>query len=153
MARPSGGGGEGLHTLEFNCRFGDPEAQVLLPLLHSDLAEVLLACVEGKLDQLNVQWHDGACATVVLASAGYPGAYAKGLPISGLELLPSDIMAFHAGTASKDGRVVTSGGRVLAVSAVGSDLNAALDKAYVGVKTIHFEGAHYRKDIGRNFIP
>ena len=143
----------GLRTLEFNCRFGDPETQVLLPLLHSDLAEVLLACVNGALDPLNVQWHDGACATVVLASAGYPGVYAKGLPISGLDALPQDVMAFHAGTASKDGRVVTSGGRVLAVSAVGSDLNAALEKAYSSIKCIHFEGAHYRKDIGRNVIP
>jgi phosphoribosylamine---glycine ligase len=157
MLLPSPGGrgvasdarGEGsFHTLEFNCRFGDPETQVLLPLLQSDLVEVLLACVDGKLHQLDVKWYDGACATVVLASAGYPGAYAKGLPISGLDALPDGVMAFHAGTALKQDQVVTSGGRVLAVSAVGSDLNAALDRAYAGVKSIHFEGAHYRKDIG-----
>ena len=151
LPRKSEFAGEGveMRTLEFNCRFGDPETQVLLPLLQTDLAEVLLACVEGKLHQLDVKWLDDACATVVLASAGYPGTYAKGLPISGLDALPGGVMAFHAGTAQRDGQVVTSGGRVLAVSAVGSDLNVALDRAYAGVKSIHFEGAHYRKDIGR----
>ena len=143
----------GLRTLEFNCRFGDPETQVLLPLLHSDLIEVLLACVEGRLDQLAVKWHDGACATVVLASAGYPGAYPKGLPIGGLDVLPADVIAFHAGTVQKDEQVVTSGGRVLAVSAVGANLDAALNAAYIGASRIHFDGAHYRKDIGRFIEP
>jgi phosphoribosylamine--glycine ligase len=147
------GVGAGLRTLEFNCRFGDPETQVLLPLLQSDLAEMMLACVEGKLDQLNVQWHKAVCATVVLASAGYPGAYAKGLPISGLEDLPNDAIAFHAGTArrdgQKDGQVVTAGGRVLAVSATSGDLTNALQKSYAAIQHIQFEGMHYRTDIGQ----
>ncbi len=154
----------GPQVLEFNCRFGDPEAQALLPLLvqgtHGTLAsatllDILLACVEGRLDEVQAAWHPGACATVVLASGGYPDAYPKGIPIGGLEHLAhqDDVMVFHAGTALQDGRLVTSGGRVLAVSALGADLPAALNRAYAGIAHIHFEGMHYRRDIGYHHHP
>jgi phosphoribosylamine---glycine ligase len=141
----------GPRVLEFNCRFGDPETQAILPLLDSDLAEIMLACVEGRLDQIEVRWRRGACATVVLASEGYPGAYPKGRPISGPDEAAGReaVAVFHAGTARRDGRVVTAGGRVLAVSATGDDLPSALTRAYAGVECIHFEGMHYRKDIGK----
>lgn len=140
----------GPKVVEFNCRFGDPETQVVLPLLASDLAELMLACIEGSLSPDMVPFHSGACATVVMAAPGYPGHYPKGLPISGLEDVPEDIVVFHAGTAVHDAQIVTSGGRVLAVSARGEDLDTAVQQAYNGVAHIHFEGAHYRKDIGRN---
>ena len=141
----------GPRVLEFNCRFGDPETQAILPLLDGDLAEIMLACVEGRLDQVDVRWRRGACATVVLASQGYPGVYPKGRPISGLDEAAGceAVAVFHAGTARRDGHVVTAGGRVLAVSATGDDLPSALARAYAGVERIHFEGMHYRRDIGR----
>jgi len=139
---------DGLRVLEFNCRFGDPETQVLMPLLASDLAEVMLACVEGRLDPDAVMWHDGACATVVLASPGYPGAYPKGLPITGLTDLPAESMVFHAGTAQHGGEIVTSGGRVLAVSGLGADVAEAVVEAYEHAGHIHFEGMYMRTDIG-----
>jgi phosphoribosylamine--glycine ligase len=113
---------DGPKVLEFNCRFGDPETQVILPLLETDLAEVLLACIEGRLNEIGVHWRSGSCATVVLASPGYPGSYPKGLAISGLDMLPDDVMAFHAGTARQVGQVVTAGGRVLSVSALAFSL-------------------------------
>lgn len=152
----------GPQVLEFNCRFGDPEAQALLPLLamaaprgaaSATLIDIVLACVEGRLNQVDVQWYDGACATVVLASGGYPGEYRKGLPISGLEHLAdwNDVMVFHAGTAHEDGHLVTSGGRVLAVSALGADLPAALHRVYEGIGHIHFDAMHYRRDIGGGY--
>lgn len=140
----------GPKVVEFNCRFGDPETQAVLPLLESDLAELMLACIEGRLSPDMVRFHSGACATVVMAAPGYPGHYPKGLPITGLETLPDEIMVFHAGTAVGHAQTVTSGGRVLAVSARGEDLDTAVHQAYNGVAHIHFEGAHYRKDIGRN---
>jgi phosphoribosylamine--glycine ligase len=139
----------GPQVLEFNCRFGDPETQVILPMLDGDLAEIMLACIEGRLSPVMVRVKPGACAAVVMAAPGYPGSYPKGLPISGLGDVPNDVLVFHAGTALRDGQVVTSGGRVLAVSAVGADLATAVTKAYAGVSRIHFEGAHYRTDIGR----
>lgn len=141
----------GIRVLEFNCRFGDPETQVILPLLESDLAEVMLACVECTLSEHLPQWAQGACATVVLASPGYPGSYPKGLPISGLEPQEEDGVVFHAGTAKRGEQVVTAGGRVLSVSGRGETLADALKHAYVGAARIHFEGAHYRSDIGRIF--
>jgi phosphoribosylamine--glycine ligase len=144
---------EGPKVLEFNCRFGDPETQVILPLLGTDLFETLRACVDGRLDQIDVQWLSDACATLVMASAGYPGAYSKGRPISGLDRTAAleNTVVFHAGTTRTKEGVVTSGGRVLAVSAVGDDLAMALNRAYVGVAQIDFEGAHYRRDIGLNY--
>ena len=140
---------DGPKVIEFNCRFGDPETQVVLPLLESDLVELMLACVNGRLAPEMVEFYPGACATVVMAAPGYPASYPKGLPITGLAGLPDDVMAFHAGTAQKDGQVVTSGGRVLAVTARGADLETAVKQAYAGVSQIHFEGAQFRKDIGR----
>lgn len=141
---------KGPKVLEFNCRFGDPETQVVLPLLASDLVEVMLACVEGRLDQSAVQLHEGACATVVMASEGYPGSYPIGREITGIEAAEEleGVSVFHAGTARYDSQLVTNGGRVLAVSATGKSLSEALARSYNGVDHIHFKGAHYRKDIG-----
>lgn len=106
-------------VLEFNCRFGDPETQAVLPMLQTDLIEVVAACLEGRLHALPLTWHDGACACVVLTSGGYPGAYRKGLPIHGLENLPDDVLIFYAGTRRTDDGWVTDGGRVLGVAARG----------------------------------
>jgi phosphoribosylamine--glycine ligase len=142
---------DGPKVLEFNCRFGDPETQAVLPLLDADLYEILLACVEGRLDEVGTHWQRGACATVVLASAGYPGEYAKGLPLNGLEAQSEGVIVFHAGTARKDGKTVTAGGRVLSVSSIGRDLPTALRRAYDHIDLIHFEGKHYRRDIGSVF--
>lgn len=139
------------HVLEFNCRFGDPETQVILPLLASDLVEVIEACLDGALAQLDLRWSEGAAATVVAASEGYPGSYPKGREISGVaaaETLP-DVAVFHAGTRlADDGRLLTDGGRVLSVTGVGADLPAALARAYRGMENIHFQGVHFRRDIG-----
>jgi phosphoribosylamine--glycine ligase len=142
--------GEGPKVLEFNCRFGDPETQVILPMLKGDLLALMLACTTGDLQPHMVQTHDGACATVVMAAPGYPGAYPRFLPITGIEhITEPDTIVFQAGTTQQDGRWVTSGGRVLAVSGIGVDLESAVEHAYAGVEQIHFEGAHYRQDIGR----
>ncbi len=139
----------GPKVLEFNCRFGDPETQALLPLLQSDLAEIMLACAEGRLTPELVQVHPGACATVVMAAPGYPGRYPKGLPITGLANTPEGVLVFHAGTKAHEGQIVTDGGRVLCVSAWGDDLATAVAHAYTGIAAVHFDGAHYRTDIGR----
>jgi phosphoribosylamine--glycine ligase len=142
---------DGPRVLEYNCRFGDPEAQVILPLLDSDLAEVAAACVEGRLNPEMVRWKQGAAATVVAAALGYPGSYEKGLPISGLSRAAAmeGVEVFHAGTRrDDDGSVVTSGGRVLAVTGLADDLPAALSRAYAGIQQIRFDGMHYRQDIG-----
>jgi phosphoribosylamine--glycine ligase len=139
----------GLKVIEFNCRFGDPETEVVLPLLASDLLDLLQACAEGRLEGHAVTWKSGSAVTVVLASGGYPGAYQTGKPIRGLEAagaLPG-VVVFHAGTAAREGEVVTAGGRVLAVSAVGSTFAEAIDRAYAGAEQIAFEGRHYRTDI------
>jgi phosphoribosylamine--glycine ligase len=143
---------DGPMVLEFNCRFGDPETQVLMPLLDSDLVEVMLACIEGRLGETAVRFHSGACATVVMASEGYPGRYPKGRPISGVEEANSleGVAVFQAGTMQEDGRLLTDGGRVLAVSALADDLSAALRQAYRGVEQIDFAGAHCRRDIGQS---
>ncbi|MGL4611637.1 MAG: phosphoribosylamine--glycine ligase, partial [Trueperaceae bacterium] len=136
---------DGPKVLEFNCRFGDPETQVILPLLKTDLLEVLEACVDGTLDKVKLEWHKDACITVVAASKGYPSDYSKGLPIS---LSTTDELIFHAGTAEQNGTIETSGGRVLSVSSVAPSLEAARDKAYATLTQIHFDGMHYRRDIG-----
>jgi phosphoribosylamine--glycine ligase len=138
---------DGPKVLEYNCRFGDPETQVVLPLLKSDLAEVLWAEANDRLHEATVEWSDGACVGVVMASGGYPDKYQTGYPIVGLDAV-EDAIVFHAGTRlGDDGSVVTGGGRVLTVSAVGADLNEARMKAYRNVQRIHFTGCHYRKDI------
>jgi phosphoribosylamine---glycine ligase len=141
---------EGPKVVEFNARFGDPEAQVVLPLLENDLLEVLLACVEGRLKDIDLRFREGAAANIVVASPGYPGSYPKGLQISGLEEAEQlGVTVFHAGTSlDKDGVLVTAGGRVLGVMATGTDLREALARAYAGVDKIQFEGKQYRRDIG-----
>ena len=140
---------DGPRVLEFNCRFGDPETQVILPRLKSDLLELLEATIDGTLDRMAIEWDERAAVTVVLASGGYPDKYDIGKPIHGLELSASekDIHIFHAGTRKKDGTVVTAGGRVLAVTALGESVAAARARAYEAVSRIDFEGCHYRRDI------
>ncbi|MGB9661461.1 MAG: phosphoribosylamine--glycine ligase [Moorellaceae bacterium] len=140
---------EGPKVLEFNCRFGDPETQPLLLLLKSDLVGIILAALEGELDRVKLEWHSGAAVCVVLAAPGYPGDYPKGEVITGLDRVPPGVEVFHAGTALKDGRVVTAGGRVLGVTARGTTLAEALDLAYAAAEVIDFPGKHYRRDIGR----
>lgn len=141
----------GLRVLEFNCRFGDPETQVILPLLESDLVDLLQACIDGRLDSVTPVWRAGAATTVVMASGGYPGEYVKGKEISGRREAESvGCSVFHAGTALADGRLLTSGGRVLAVTGLGDDLPAAAQKAYAGLSHIAFDGAVWRTDIARS---
>jgi phosphoribosylamine--glycine ligase len=137
----------GPKVLEFNARFGDPEAQVTLPLLKNDLVDIMLAVVDNKLEQIEVEYSQDACVGVVMASAGYPGSYKTGFPITGLDNLDKDIVVFHAGTRLESGKVLTSGGRVLTVVARGNTLAEAREKVYANVPRIHFEGCHYRKDI------
>ena len=139
----------GPKVLEFNARFGDPETQVYLTRLENDLVELLDASVSGTLGKIELKWKPEASVCVVMASGGYPGSYAKGKIISGLDAanaLPHT-KVFHAGTALKDGQIVTNGGRVLGVTALGKDLKAAQAAAYAAVECIQFEGAHFRRDI------
>jgi len=140
-----------VQVIEFNARFGDPEAEVYMRLLDSDLFEILMDCVEARLNPNSVNWKDGYAATVVLCSPGYPGSYPKGLPISGIDEAEklNDVVVFHAGTIIKNGQLVTNGGRVLNVTATGKTLDQALHKAYNAIKLIHFDGMHYRTDIGK----
>ncbi|MFD1428575.1 phosphoribosylamine--glycine ligase [Kroppenstedtia sanguinis] len=138
----------GPKVIEFNARFGDPETQVVLPRLDSDLAEILLAVTEGRLQDLSIQWKPEASVCVVMASAGYPGDVVKGKEIQGLSVDPEDTMVFHAGTAWEEGTLVTAGGRVLAVTSWSVDLQSAREAAYRRVESISFEGVHYRRDIG-----
>ncbi len=141
----------GPKTLEFNCRFGDPETQVILPLLESDPLDVIDACLAGRLADLELRWRPGAAATVVAASEGYPGSYPKERVISGVADAASlpGVAVFHAGTRlAEGGRLLTDGGRVLAVTGVGGGLTAALARAYAGMERVHFQGIHFRRDIG-----
>ncbi len=141
---------QGPKVLEFNCRFGDPETQVILPLLESDLLDILLACVEGRLDQVKPRWRKGAAITVVMSAQGYPDEYETGVEITQLdEAERLGCLVFQAGTKLKDNRLVTAGGRVLAVTAVGNRLFDARTHAYKGAAQVHFNNAHYRRDIGR----
>jgi phosphoribosylamine--glycine ligase len=143
--------GDGPKVLEFNCRFGDPETQVILPLLDADLFEILQACTEERLSDVRIRWREGAAATVVAAAGGYPGSYRKGVPIAGVadaEAVPG-VAVFHAGTRRTEaGALITNGGRVLAVTGVGANVDEALSTAYCGLHAIRFEGIHYRRDIG-----
>lgn len=137
-----------LLALEFNARFGDPETQVILPLLSTDLVEILLAVIQGKLGQLTMEWTANACVGVVMASAGYPGKYETGYPIKGFDNVDEDLLVFHAGTRlGDDGQVYTDGGRVLTLVSVGKDMAEARARVYRNLPTIQFEGSHYRKDI------
>ena len=136
-------------VLEFNARFGDPETQIMLPRLKTNLVDIMLAVIDNKLEEVNVEWSDDACVGVVMASGGYPGEYKTGFPITGLDDVDEDIIVFHAGTkiGKKSDEVLTSGGRVLTVVATGKTLDEARDKVYANIDRIHFEGCHYRKDI------
>jgi phosphoribosylamine--glycine ligase len=134
-------------VLEYNCRFGDPETQPLMVRLKTDLAEACLAILRGETRRLRLDFDPRAAVGVVLAAGGYPGEYAKGSRITGLEQDLPDTKVFHAGTAARDGKIVTSGGRVLGVTALGSTLREAHDRAYAAARTICFEGIHYRQDI------
>jgi len=144
----------GPKVLEFNCRLGDPEAQVLLPRLTTDLVPVLEAALEGRLEGVSLEWKEEACVCVVMASGGYPEAYRTGYPIVGLDVANArpDTVVFHAGTALEKGRVVTKGGRVLGVTALGRDIREALERAYAAVGDITFPDAHYRRDIGHRAL-
>lgn len=141
-------------VVEYNARFGDPEAQPLLMRMKSDIVPLLHACAKGQLDQTRIQWHDKAAVCVVMASGGYPGTFATGLPISGLEQAATidDLMVFHAGTGAENGRVVNKGGRVLGVTGLGDSVALAIEKAYSGVARIDWKDVHYRKDIGRKAL-
>lgn len=144
----------GPKVLEFNCRFGDPETQPILLRLGSDLLEALLAAAKGNLDEVSLEWKKEAAVCVVMAAKGYPGDYLKGSEIKGLDkaaLLP-DTVVFHAGTTRRDGKVVTSGGRVLGVTALGADIKTAIENAYKAVALIDWEGAQYRTDIGKKAL-
>jgi phosphoribosylamine--glycine ligase len=144
----------GPKVVEFNCRFGDPETQVILPLLTCDLIEIAQACIQGRLRPEMVTWKKEAAVTVVLAAPGYPGNYPKGLEITGVgEAEAMDrVMVWHAGTAFQDGRLVTNGGRVLNVIATGPDIQTAVDRVYQGCHRIAFEGMQYRTDIGHRAL-
>ena len=144
----------GPKVLEFNARFGDPETQVYLTRLENDLVGLLDASVSGTLDKMELKWKSEASVCVVMASGGYPGNYQKGKVITGLDAANAvpDTKVFHAGTASKDGQIVTNGGRVLGVTALGQDLKAAQAAAYAAVEKIHFDGAHFRRDIAAKAI-
>jgi len=146
--------GDGPQVLEFNCRLGDPETQPLLMRMESDLMPVLLATLDGTLEEADIRWDPRPALCVVMASGGYPGAYRKGFSIEGLEdaAKMEDVVVFHAGTALEEGRAVTSGGRVLGVTARGRTIREAKDRAYEAVKKIHFERAYYRSDIGLKAI-
>ncbi len=141
---------DGPKVLEFNCRFGDPENQVIIPRLESDLIEIMEAVIEERLGKIKIVWSDKVALCVVLSSGDYPGSYEKGKIITGLKdaQILEGVILFQAGSAKKNGKVVTSGGRVLGVTALGSNFEEAIGKAYQAVEKIHFEGMHYRKDIG-----
>jgi phosphoribosylamine--glycine ligase len=137
-------------VLEFNCRFGDPETQVLLPRLKGDLVDLLEATIDGRLHTLNPEWDPRAAVCVVMASGGYPGSYETGKTISGLQQVEEEagMMIFHAGTRRVEDRLITAGGRVLGVTALGATLLDAREAAYKGIKKIEFDGSYFRRDIG-----
>ena len=139
---------DGLKILEFNCRFGDPETQVILPRMKTDLIEVLNAVIDKKLGSVKLEWSNEHCVSVVLASGGYPGDYKAGFLIEGLDNINDKIMVFHAGTKlGGDSRAYTDGGRVLTVAAIGKTIAEAREKVYQNITRIHFPDGHYRKDI------
>ncbi|MDE6035088.1 MAG: phosphoribosylamine--glycine ligase [Ruminococcus sp.] len=146
---------DGAKVIEYNCRFGDPETQVVLPMLDADLYEIFEAIYNHELDKTDIRWHSGSCACVVMASGGYPESYPKGLEMNGFDDKGQieGCFVYHAGTKlSEDGRFLTNGGRVIGVTAKGETLQQALDNAYDGVSKINFENAHYRKDIGQRAL-
>jgi len=135
-------------VIEFNARFGDPETQVVLPLLKTDLVDILMAVVQGDLARLKIEWSSEACVGVVMASGGYPGSYKTGFPIRGIDTVDKDVLVFHAGTKlGNDGIIYTDGGRVLTVAGMGKDIAEGREKVYRNIGSIQFEGCYYRKDI------
>lgn len=144
---------KGPKVIEYNCRFGDPETQVVLPRLKTDIVDIFEAIDNETLSDLDVEWSDDACACVIMASGGYPKSYPKGIEITGLSNGQLDgVTVYHAGTKLQDNKLVTSGGRVLGVTALGDTLENALKKSYDAVEKIHFEGVHYRRDIGKRAL-
>lgn len=144
---------KGPKVIEYNCRFGDPETQVVLPRLKTDIVDIFEAIDNETLSDLDVEWSDDACACVIMASGGYPKSYPKGIEITGLSNGQLDgVTVYHAGTKLQDNKLVTSGGRVLGVTVLGDTLENALKKSYDAVEKIHFEGAHYRRDIGKRAL-
>jgi phosphoribosylamine--glycine ligase len=144
---------KGPKVIEYNCRFGDPETQVVLSRLKTDIMDIFEAINNETLSDLDIEWSDEACTCVIMASGGYPKSYPKGIEITGLTDGQLDgVTVYHAGTANKDGKLVTSGGRVLGVTALGDTLENALEKSYKAVEQIKFDGAHYRKDIGQRAL-
>ena len=141
---------DGVKVIEYNCRFGDPETQVVHPRLKTDLVEIMEAVIDERLDEIDIEWEDNAAVCVVIASGGYPVSYKKGYEISGLDKVAEmdDITVFHAGTKAEDGKMLTNGGRVLGVTAVAPDLDAAIKRAYEGVEQISFKDSFFRHDIG-----
>ena len=144
----------GPKVVEFNCRLGDPEAQVLLTRMESDLVPMLDACIDGALDKVECRWNPAAATCVVMASGGYPDAYETGEVITGLGRASAleNVVVFHAGTQIRDGDIATGGGRVLGVTALGCDIRSAVEQAYRGVREIHFDQAHFRTDIGHRAL-
>ena len=141
---------QGMKVLEFNARFGDPETQVYMRLLKTDLLDIIESCIDGTLERQSIEWHSGFAACIVAASGGYPGQYEKGKEIAGIETAErlDGVVVFHAGTEDRNGKLLTAGGRVLGVTAVADTLEAALKRAYGGMERIRFEGMQYRRDIG-----
>ena len=144
---------EGPKVVEFNARFGDPETQVVLPLLDGDLVQIMCACADGTLADVPIHWKDGAAVCVVLVAGGYPAAYEKGNEIHGIaDAEKTGALVFHAGTAAKEGKLVTNGGRVLGVVGMGEDIASAVRSAYAAVEKISFKDAYYRKDIAHRAL-
>ena len=141
-------------VVEFNARFGDPETQAVLPRMKSDIVPIILACIDGTLDKMKMEWTDEPAVCIVMASGGYPGSYEKGKVINGLDTVAKmdNVMVFHAGTAVKDDSIVTSGGRVLGVTALGNSIENAIKKVYEAVEKISYDGAYYRRDIGHKAL-
>mgnify|MGYP005810865245 FL=1 len=141
---------KGMKVIEYNCRFGDPEAQVVLPRLKTDLVDIMEACIDQTLDQMDIQWEDNAAVCVVEASGGYPEHYEKGYEITGLDQASQmeNLMVFHAGTKQENGKFYTNGGRVLGITGTGKTLEEAIKRAYEGVAVVDFEKKHFRHDIG-----
>ncbi|NLB81503.1 MAG: phosphoribosylamine--glycine ligase, partial [Clostridiaceae bacterium] len=145
---------DGVFVIEYNCRFGDPETQAVLPRLQSDIVEIMIAIINEKLDDIKINWDAKSAACVVMASGGYPGKYQTDYKIRGLsetQKLP-DVKIYHSGTKKVDGEFYTSGGRVLGVTALGDNLQQAINKAYKAVENISFDNVHYRKDIGKDIL-
>jgi phosphoribosylamine--glycine ligase len=140
------------YVIEYNCRMGDPETEVVLPRLKNDLVHLLERCARGRLGRLRIRTDKRAASTIFLVSGGYPGDYAKGKAIGGLEAV-KDGIAFHAGTVERDGQVLTNGGRVLALTSLGKDLPAALRKSKRNARLVQFEGKYFRRDIGKDLLP